>query len=367
VIHILSPVINGSETARVIEAGADEIYCGIMPAAWKKTYSNIASPNRREWAAANMSTPDDLKSVVDAAHARKVPVFMTLNALYTEEQYPALESLIRDAGECGVDALIIADFGILLKVRDMGWKGLVHVSTGGTSFNHETIAFYKSLGASRVIIPRHNRVTEIAALAAAHPDIELETFVMNSGCMNIDGFCTHHHGTRELKQPFWWNIPKKLHADHYVLRTLKRLPPWLRTRLSRRISRKADSACLLNYDVDVQSAGGSAEGCEALRSNLHRGFGVFTGFDTCGACALWDFARAGIASLKIVGRNNPLDKKLNDVRFLATCRAFLSDASLTRERYAELTRETYRKVYGFDCGQWCYFPAEDLDVPASAL
>jgi len=366
VIRILSPVNGAREVRAVIAAGANEIYCGVMPGAWKTAYTNVASPNRREWASANMTSFADVRAVAEEAHAGNVPVFLTLNALYTEKQYPEVAALVRGAAACGVDALIIADLGLLLKVRELGWSGAIHVSTGGTTFNDETIAFYKGLGASRVIIPRHNRINEIAALAAHNRDIELETFIMNSGCMNIDGFCTHQHGTRELRRPVWWNIPKKLHADHYVLRALKRLPPWLRSRVSRRLSHTADSACLLDYDVDVTAAG-RPEGEAALRATLRRNFGVFTGFDTCGACALWDFSRAGIASVKIVGRNNPLPKKVQDVRFLKACRDLLAETNLTRDRFAAETRRIYREVYGFDCGAWCYFPAEDLSIPAASL
>lgn len=359
-IRILSPVLNAREAVAVIEAGAKELYCGVMPGAWKKTYSNVASLNRREWASANMNSLEDVRAVTDAAHRLGTPVFLTLNALYTEKQYPEVRQVVQGAASCGIDALIIADLGLLLSVRDMGWQGAIHVSTGGTTFNDEAIAFYRSLGAERVILPRHNRVTEIAAMAARHKDVELETFVMNSGCMNIDGFCTHHHGIRELTRPVWWNIPKMLHADHHVLRWLKRLPSWLRPRMSRLLSRTADSSCLLAYDVDVTSAGASPEETRRVQATLRNSFGVFTGFDTCGACSLWEFDRAGITSVKIVGRNNPVEKKVRDVRFLRDCLERLADPALTRDAYAEFARERYRHTYGFPCDRWCYFPEEDL-------
>ena len=366
-IRILSPVLHAREVGPVVAAGASEIYCGVLPGAWKKAYSNVASLNRREWASANMASLEDLRGVVDAAHALRTPVFLTLNALYTEAQYPEVRRIVGAAAECGVDALIIADLGLLLAARDMGWRGALHVSTGGTTFNDEAIAFYRDLGADRVILPRHNRVNEIAAMAARHRDIELETFVMNSGCMNIDGFCTHHHGVRELTRPLGWNIPKMLHADHHVLRWLKRMPAWLRSRASRLASRSADSSCLLAYDVKVTSSSATDADLHQVRESLRNSFGVFTGFDTCGACSLWDFEHAGITSVKIVGRNNPLDKKVRDVRFLRGCLDLLADPSLTRDRFSDLARGAYARIYGFPCDRWCYFPEEDLALAEDHL
>jgi len=366
-IRILSPVNGLNEVEPLIEAGAEEFYCGVMPEAWKKQYSNVASPNRREWVAANLKDFDTVKQIAETAHRKNVRVFLTMNALYTEGQYREVESFIRSAVDCGVDAVIVADIGLLLSLREMGWKKDIHVSTGGTTFNNETILFYRELGAARVILPRQNRVNEAAAMAQQNRDIEIETFIMNSGCMNIDGFCTYHHGTKELKRPFWWNIPKKLHCDYYILNLMKRMPLFLRQKVSRLIANSSDSACFLPYDIEVKSVSASEEQKQRLHSNLRRNFNMFTGFDTCGVCSLYDFEKAGVASVKIVGRNNPLFKKINDVRFIRACLVFLREKSPSREEFVDFAKQEYAKVFGFSCSEWCYFPAKDLEIPAGEM
>jgi len=366
-IRVLSPVNGLHEIGPLIEAGAGEVYCGVMPAEWRKSYSNVASPNRREWSTANLTSFDEVAQIVATAHAHAVPVFLTMNALYTAGQYGQVQKLVDEAVRSGVDAVIVADLGLLLRLREMGWQKAIHVSTGGTTFNDETVAFYRDLGAARVILPRQNRVTEIAALAAHNRDIELETFVMNAGCMNIDGFCTHHHGTKELRMPLWWNLPKKLHCDHYLLTLMRRLPARLRTALSRSAAGSSDSACFLGYDLDIRSdAAGPAER-QNLQANLRRNFTMFTGADTCGACALWHFEKAGIVSVKIVGRNNPLSKKLADVRFLSGCLRHLRERNPSQEDFVALAQRLYRETFGFACHEWCYFPAADLPVGADVL
>jgi collagenase-like PrtC family protease len=366
-MKILSPANGADEVSAVIKAGAGEIYCGVMPAAWRKAYTNVASPNRREWAVSNMTSFDTLAECVRVAHDLGVPVFFTMNALYTESQYDEVIQLVEESRKCGVDAIIVADLGLLLKLPELGWDREIHISTGGTTFNNETVAFYKALGAKRVIIPRHNRVSEIAEIARSNPDIDIETFVMNTGCKNIDGFCTFHHGVNEVRIPLWWNIPKKLHLDYYLLNLMKRLPLALRNKLAHTSMFGSVGACYLAYDVEVRSETADAVRKQTLKANLENNFNLFTGFDTCGACALYDLNAAGVESLKIVGRSNPLHKKLKDVRFLSRCLQFIEHNAPTREQYVHSARRMYATTYGFACHDWCYFPEQDAQIGVEVL
>ncbi len=366
-MRVLSPVCSAQDAAAVIAAGATELYGGVMSKTWQKAYSNVASPNRREWRVSSMYGYDDLRETVQAAHAGGARFFLTLNALYTEKQYPQVQEQVKAAMETGVDALIIADLGLLLKLPKMGWKGDIHISTGGTTFNHETAAFYQDLGACRVILPRQNRVQEMTAIAKACKGLEIECFILNRGCKNIDGFCTFQHGVNEVYIPLWWNLPKKLHLDYHILNLLRRLPRKLRRSLSRTKRVTSDSACFLSYDFDIKAPNSTPERCAILESNLEENFNLFNGFDTCGACALFDLLPAGVCSVKIVGRSNPLPKKLKDVRFLRACIDFLNNKAPAREEFVTFAKHQYKKTYGFSCREWCYYPEEDRQLPEGAL
>lgn len=367
-MRILSPVCTAEETAAVIAAGASELYGGVMTGAWQKNYTNVASPNRREWRVSNMRDFDELARVVAIAHEHDAKVFMTLNALYTVKQYPAIEQQVRAAARAGADALIVADLGVMLKLREWGWERDIHVSTGGVAFNSESILFYRDIGASRVILDRQNRVSEICELAAsAPPGMEIETFILNRGCKNIDGFCTFQHGINEVQIPLWWNLPKRLHFDYYILNILKRLPAPLRYRVSRTKMVSADSACFLPYETEIDSATASESEKQTLERNLKENFNLFNGFDTCGACALWDLTKAGVCSVKIVGRSNPTAKKLKDVGFLRACLDFLERENPDRPEYIAFARSAYREFYGFNCRQWCYYPEQDREIPGGEL
>ena len=365
-MRILSPVLNADEASAVIDAGASELYCGVLSGRWKEKYTNVASPNRREWYVANMQGYDQLAAVVDVAHAKNAKVYLTMNALYTGGQYDEVQEIIKQAGAVGADAVIVADIGLLLSLREMGWKGEIHISTGGTTFNSETVAFYRDLGATRVIIPRQNRISEIGEIARSNPDMQIECFIMNCGCKNIDGFCTFHHGVRDLQTPFWWKLVKQLRGDYYLLALLRKLPISIREKVSRAKAFRSDSACFLPYEIDIEAEEAAPGQVAALRQNLRNNFSLFSGVDTCGACPLWVMKAAGVYSLKIVGRANPLTKKVNDVKFLHTCIQQL-DQSPTREDFETFAKAEFRRVFGCDCRNWCYFPHEDLALDAAQL
>ena len=204
-IKILSPVSCFDEVEDVIAAGADELYCGVLLEDWRNRYTVAASLNRRQEDNPTLGTSphfknfEDLEKSTKVAHSHGVPVILTLNEhYYSQGQYPHLLSYVDKAREAGVDAFIIGDSAFMVSIRERGMEVPFHVSTAGTVFNSETAKFYQELGASRIILPRHLTMEEIASIASEVPDIELEAFILNSRCGNIDGLCTFQHGLADL-------------------------------------------------------------------------------------------------------------------------------------------------------------------------
>jgi len=354
-VDVLCPVNRSDEVPAVIDAGASELYCGVMPTEWREAYSNMASPNRREWDSSNLQGFDELRKVVEAAHARRVPVYITLNALYTEPQYDEMRQQVDEMVACGIDAAIVADLGMLLSLREWHPDLELHISTGGTTFNSETVAFYNSLGAMRIVLPRHFAIDEMAAIAQRNPDTRFEAFILNRGCKNIDGFCTFHHGVNEVRFNKLWKIPKKLNVDKALLHAMRRLPEPVSQAISKAGIFGSVGACFLHYDVDVDAAEGiteeaKREACKTIRS----AFNLLTGIDTCGGCAVRRLVRGGVTSLKIVGRNNLTHKKVKDVRYLRTLEPLI-DSPIDDDAFAEKARSTFRSIYGHDCGRRCYY------------
>jgi len=359
-MRILAPVNNPKEVEKIIQAGAQEIYCGIISPDWQERYTNVASPNRREWKTANLSGFNDLRKVVDVAHSNNTPVYLALNALYTAKQYPLLLKQIEQSREIGVDALIIADLGVLLTLKRERINIDIHISTGGTTFNSETAKFYEELGASRVILPRHLKVQEIGQIVRDCPSLNFEVFILNSGCKNIDGFCTFQHGISEILHGQVWNLPKRLNFDRHFLNAIRRLPMKITQRLKADIF-GIDSACLLNYKVGIAEAPANInkEKQQSILRNASSYFNFLSGIDACGVCRLAEFKNMGVYGVKIVGRNYSTGKKVQDVKFLKTVLLAIENQSFEKEEFESYVKDTFRQIYRMGCGNLCYFPNDE--------
>jgi len=270
-MKILAPLRSSEEVLPLIAEGAHEFYCGLTPPGWEKTFGQ-AWVHRRNPKSAGVADLEDLRRIVDLAQPR--PVYATLNA----PSYPAgavphlLEfgRLLLD--EIGVAALIVAEWELLLALCEQGLGPRLHVSSLATCRNPGAAAFYRSLGVSRVILPRHMTLREIEETAI--PGLEWEVFALNDGCVFEEGICatTHAFG------PFCMD-------DRLAARS---------GRLDRR------------YEFWKWTLNNC--GCQ-----MSRGYTL----GPCGLCALPRLARIGVASLKVVGREASLARKTASVRLAA--------------------------------------------------
>lgn len=348
-MKILSPVNHAKEVHTLIKNGADELYCGVLSKKWNKNFSNIGSINRREFSASNMRSYEELKKAVKEAHDSNTPVFLTMNGLYSEEQHPQVLSEMEDAKSCEVDGFIIADLGLLLELK--GQRLNIHLSTGGTVFNSEDARFFKGLGVSKVTIPRHMSLKEIRMLVRKNKDIKFDVFILNTRCMNVDGFCTFQHGVNEIKHGFLGKSLKRLEFDHIITNLIEKKPS-LTNYLNRLDILGSTSACHLNYKVSIIQGPQN----KITKSNITSIFGLNFLPNACGACAIYDFKKIGIDSLKIVGRGFPLRKIVKDLRFLRYLLSY-SDENRSKIKFHQQTKIEYKKIYGKDCSKkLCYYP-----------
>ncbi|MDP2194380.1 MAG: U32 family peptidase, partial [Rhodocyclaceae bacterium] len=87
------------------------------------------------------------------------------------------------------DALIMADPGLMMMVRE-AWPDLpIHLSVQANTVNYAAVRFWRSLGVARVILSRELSLDEIAEIRQACPDIELEVFVHGALCVAYSGRC----------------------------------------------------------------------------------------------------------------------------------------------------------------------------------
>lgn len=87
------------------------------------------------------------------------------------------------------DALIMADPGLILLVRERWPEMPIHLSVQANTVNAAAVRFWQSVGLARVILSRELSLDEIAAIRQACPDMELEVFVHGALCIAYSGRC----------------------------------------------------------------------------------------------------------------------------------------------------------------------------------
>ena len=325
-MKIIAPVDRPEETQPLIDAGADELFCGLYWEPWLRAYT-IAAVSRRSGRVASMGSIDDLTETASIAHAASVPVCLTVNEhYYTHAQYPLLFEYIDLARQAGVDSLIVADPALILSIRAAGIDIDLHLSTGTAVLNAETAAFFRDLDVSRVTLERQQTLDELGALVRNVSGLETAAFILNGRCPNVDGLCTYDH----VQMP----------GDAYK------------------------NACMLSCQVRCHSAPTAArrksdpeyrQVSPVVRQHVWERYHMDQ--SPCGACAIYDLGRLGVSHLKIVGRGNPTPRKLADVRFIRTMVTLANDPTFDRSRFQNAAQLLHSRTYRQPCrSATCYYP-----------
>jgi U32 family peptidase len=87
------------------------------------------------------------------------------------------------------DALIMADPGLIMMVRERWPEIPIHLSVQANTVNYQAVKFWQSVGVSRVILSRELSLDEIEEIRQLCPEMELEVFVHGALCIAYSGRC----------------------------------------------------------------------------------------------------------------------------------------------------------------------------------
>ncbi|MDY3118628.1 MAG: U32 family peptidase [Peptoniphilus sp.] len=173
-IELLAPAGDLEKLKTAIDYGADAVYLGGEAFGLRRASKNFSLEKIREG--------------VDYAHERGKKVHVTLNIIPHDKDFDGLEDYVRDLEEAGVDAVIVADPGMFLRVKAA--CGIpIHMSTQGSLTNSDTVRFWRDLGAERVVLARELTLEEIRRIRRDVEGVEIETFVHGAMCMSYSGRC----------------------------------------------------------------------------------------------------------------------------------------------------------------------------------
>lgn len=133
---------------------------------------------------------DELVKAVNFCHDNGVKVYLTCNALPANEEIDVLPEFIDNAVKAGVDALIVADIGVLMEAKRTAPGLDIHISTQTGVVNYLTATELYKLGASRVVLARELTLGDISVIRdRTPPELQIEAFVHGAMCMSFSGRC----------------------------------------------------------------------------------------------------------------------------------------------------------------------------------
>lgn len=133
---------------------------------------------------------DGLDRAVRFAHERGVKVHLTCNTIPLNSEIEQFPKYIAAAQECGVDAAIACDLGVISMIKQYAPKMELHISTQTGVVNYQTAIELYKMGAKRVVLAREVGLEDIREIRRRIPaDMEIETFVHGAMCVSFSGRC----------------------------------------------------------------------------------------------------------------------------------------------------------------------------------
>lgn len=173
--ELLAPAGDLDRMRTAFDFGADAVYAG------QPRYSLRARNN--DFSMANIEIG------INEAHARGKKFFVASNILPHNAKIKTYLADMEPVIAMKPDALIMADPGLIMMVREKWPEVDVHLSVQANTVNYAAVKFWKALGLTRVILSRELSIDEIEEIRQLCPDMELEVFVHGALCIAYSGRC----------------------------------------------------------------------------------------------------------------------------------------------------------------------------------
>ena len=140
-MELLAPAGNPEKLEIAIRYGADAVYLAGKDFSLRNQSGNFSI--------------EEMAQGIALAHARGVKVYVACNIYPRTHEMPAIEAFLRQMGEIGPDAIIVADPGVFLALRRILPRMPVHVSTQANTTSLAAARFWQSMGATRINAARN--------------------------------------------------------------------------------------------------------------------------------------------------------------------------------------------------------------------
>ena len=174
--ELLLPAGSLAKMHTAFDYGADAVYAG------QPRYSLRARNNE-------FSTLEALQAGIEGAHARGKLFFVASNIFAHNAKLKTYLNDMAPVIAMKPDALIMADPGLIMMVREKWPEVPVHLSVQANAVNWADVKFWHKMGLTRVILSRELSLDEVEEIRQRCPEMEIEVFVHGALCMAYSGRC----------------------------------------------------------------------------------------------------------------------------------------------------------------------------------
>ena len=173
--ELLLPAGSLDKMRAAYDFGADAVYAG------QPRYSLRARNNEFRI--------EQIQQGIEEAHARGKKFFLTSNLLPHNDKVRTYMRDIEPIIAMRPDAMIMADPGLIMMVREKWPQVPIHLSVQANTTNFMSVKFWQKVGVTRIILSRELSLDEIEKIRHECPDMELEVFVHGALCIAYSGRC----------------------------------------------------------------------------------------------------------------------------------------------------------------------------------
>lgn len=197
-VEIVSPAGNLEKLRFAVRYGAGAVYFGGQEFNLRVKAGNFSS--------------EELHEAVRFCRAHNVRTVFLMNAFLHENMVPDARAYLREVKTYGFDAIMVADPGMLVLVKEAGIDAEIHLSTQTSTLNSVAIQFWRDAGVSRIVMAREATLDEIKSIYDA-TGADLEVFAHGAVCVAYSGRCLlsryltgREANQGDCSQPCRWNF-----------------------------------------------------------------------------------------------------------------------------------------------------------------
>ena len=177
-LELVCPAGTPAALRIAVDMGADAVYMGFRD-----------ETNARNFPGLNFSV-EELAEALDYAHARGAKVLLAVNTYAKAGNGEPWIQAVDNAARLKVDAIIMADIGLLAYAKEAHPDLRLHLSVQASASNPAAINHYvREFGIRRVVLPRVLTLPEIRRINE-RIDIKTEVFAFGGMCPMAEGRCS---------------------------------------------------------------------------------------------------------------------------------------------------------------------------------